>query len=147
MLKKFPPDKINITENGLFFLLQVPTHHSFTFNLWFLYELNHKIHLSKTLRGFPFSILFYFYWSLFFCSTKSMDSLTLKVTLLQNYFLSYSSPWCVINDFFYLKKKCFVLEISRFSCFCEIHKFQILWHHHKHCCIMEFILLLFSFKY
>ena len=27
-------------------------------------------------------------------------------------------------NFFSLKKKCFVLEMSRFLCFCEIHKFQ-----------------------
>ena len=30
--KKFPLYKINVTKNALFFLLQVPTHHSFTFN-------------------------------------------------------------------------------------------------------------------
>ena len=28
--------------------MQGPTHHSFTFNLLFLYELKHKVHLSKT---------------------------------------------------------------------------------------------------
>ena len=41
MLKKFPSDKINSTKNALFFLLQAPTHHSFTFNLRLLDELNH----------------------------------------------------------------------------------------------------------
>ena len=35
------------------------------------------------------------------------------------------------------KKYYFVLEISRFSCFCEIHRFQNLWCHHRHCYIME----------
>ena len=49
MLEKFPSDKINGTINALFFLLQAPTHHSFTFNLPFLYELKHKVHLSKTM--------------------------------------------------------------------------------------------------
>ena len=33
MFKKFPSDKINVTKNALFFLLQALTHHSFTFNL------------------------------------------------------------------------------------------------------------------
>ena len=37
MLKKFPSDKINGTKNALFFLSGALTHHSFTFNLRFLY--------------------------------------------------------------------------------------------------------------
>ena len=49
MLKKFPSDKINHTKNALFFLSRAPTHQSFTFNLRFLYELKHKVHLSKTV--------------------------------------------------------------------------------------------------
>ena len=65
-------------------------------------------------------------------------------TTEQNYFLPESSPWCVIN-FFYVKEKCFVLEISRFLRFCEIHKFQNLWCHHRHCCIMEVKILLYFF--
>ena len=52
---KFPSGKINSTKNALFFLLQARTYHSFTFNLWFLYELKHKIHLSETVHG-----IFYF---------------------------------------------------------------------------------------
>ena len=51
MLKKIPSDKINSTKNALFFLLRAPTHHSFTFNLRFLYELKHKVRLSKTACG------------------------------------------------------------------------------------------------
>ena len=49
MLKKFPSDKINDAKNALLFLSRVPTHHSFTFNLRFLYEMNHKVRLSKTV--------------------------------------------------------------------------------------------------
>ena len=46
-----------------------------------------------------------------------------------------------------MKKKCFVLKISRFLCFYEIHRFQNLWCHHRHCYIMEIILMLtFSFN-
>ena len=51
MLKKIPSDKINGTKNALSFLSQALTHHSFTFNLRFLYELKHKVRLSKTVRG------------------------------------------------------------------------------------------------
>ena len=49
MLQKFPLDKINDTKNPLFFLSRASTHHSLTFNLRFLYELKHKVHLSKTV--------------------------------------------------------------------------------------------------
>ena len=61
MLKKFPSYKINGTKNTLFFLSRAPTHHSCTFNLRFLYELKHKVRLSKTVCGifhFRFRIVF-----------------------------------------------------------------------------------------
>ena len=58
MLKKFPSDKINVTKNA--HPSRAPTHHSFTFNSRLLYELK-------------FYIL-----SFIFCSTESMNSLTLK---------------------------------------------------------------------
>ena len=59
--KEFPSDRINGTKNALFFLSGTPTHHSFTFNLRFLYELKHKVHLSKTVRGiFHYRFLFHF---------------------------------------------------------------------------------------
>ena len=61
MLKKIPSDKINGTKNALFFLSRAPTHHSFTFNLRFLYELKHKVRLSKTVCGnFHFRVRFAF---------------------------------------------------------------------------------------
>ena len=34
-----------------FFLLRAPDHYSFTFNLRFLYALERKVSLSKTVRG------------------------------------------------------------------------------------------------
>ena len=44
-----------------FFLSRAPTHHSFTFNLRFLYELKHKVRLSKTVCGiFHFRFRFVF---------------------------------------------------------------------------------------
>ena len=61
MLKKIPMDKINGTKNALFFLSRTPTHHNFIFDLQFLYELNRKIRLSKTVRGifhFQFGFVF-----------------------------------------------------------------------------------------
>ena len=61
MLKKFPLDKINGTKDALFFLSRAPTHHSFTFNLRYLYELKHKVRLSKTMRRiFHFRLRFVF---------------------------------------------------------------------------------------
>ena len=61
MFKKFPLGKINGRKNALFFLLRAPAHHSFTFNLRFLYELKHKFRLSKTVCGiFHFRFRFVF---------------------------------------------------------------------------------------
>ena len=63
MLKKFPSDKATVTKNALFFLSRAPTHHSFNFNLQFLYELKHMVYLSKKLfaRFSIFdSVLFHF---------------------------------------------------------------------------------------
>ena len=39
------------------------------------------------------------------------------------------------------EKWCFVLKISRFLCFCKMHCSQNLWHHRKHCEIMEITLI------
>ena len=84
MLKKFPSDKINGTKNALFFLSRAPTHHNFTFNLRFLYELKHKVRLSKTvceIFHFHFRLVFIKAYILLFCcccSTKCMDFFTLK---------------------------------------------------------------------
>ena len=61
MLKKIPSDKINDTKNVLFFLLRAPTHHSLTFNFRFLYELKHKVRLSRNVYGiFHFRFRFVF---------------------------------------------------------------------------------------
>ena len=49
MSKNFLSDKINETKNALFFLSRAPTYHSLTFNLQYLYEMKHKIRLSKTV--------------------------------------------------------------------------------------------------
>ena len=61
MLTKFSSDKINATKNALFFLLRGSTHHSFTFDLQFLYKFKHKVRLSKTMCGiFHFRFRFVF---------------------------------------------------------------------------------------
>ena len=61
MLKKIPSNKINSTKNALFLLSRAPAHHSFTFNLRFLYALKHKISLSKIVcRIFHFRLRFLF---------------------------------------------------------------------------------------
>ena len=46
----------------------------FTFSSQFLYELKHKVHLSRCVYG----IYHFFFLSLYFCLIKNMDSLTLK---------------------------------------------------------------------
>ena len=51
MFKKILSNKINGTKNALFFLSWATTFHSFTFNLRFLHELKHKVHLSKSVYG------------------------------------------------------------------------------------------------
>ena len=51
MLKKFSLDKIKDRKNALFFLSEAPTHHSFTFNLRFLYKLRYQVCFSKTVCG------------------------------------------------------------------------------------------------
>ena len=56
--KKIPSEKISNTKNVLLFLARAPTHHSFTFNSQFLYELKHKVNLSKDGCGI-FHIWFY----------------------------------------------------------------------------------------
>ena len=61
MLKKCLSDKLNVTKNALFFLSRAPTHDSFNFTLRFLYELKHKVHLSKSVCGiFHFRFHFVF---------------------------------------------------------------------------------------
>ena len=72
MLKKVPSEKINDTKSALFFLLQDPTHHSFTFNLRFLYELKPKVRLSKTICGiFHFRFCFVFIKNYIFVQQNS----------------------------------------------------------------------------
>ena len=51
MLKKNFFGQRNRTKNPFFFLSRAPTHHSFTFNLRFVYELKHKVRLSKAEYG------------------------------------------------------------------------------------------------
>ena len=49
MIKKIPSDKISGTKTPIF-ISRTPTHHGFTFNLRSLYELKHRVRLSKTVR-------------------------------------------------------------------------------------------------
>ena len=61
MLEKFAFDKMNGTKNTFFFLSRALPHHSFSFNLRFLYEVKHKLPPSKTVCGiFHFRFRFVF---------------------------------------------------------------------------------------
>ena len=60
LLKKFPLGKISGAKIPSFFS-RAPSHHCFSFNLWFLHELKHKVRLSKTVCGiFQFRFRFAF---------------------------------------------------------------------------------------
>ena len=73
MLKKFPSDKINGTKNVIFF-------HTFTFNLRFLFELKHKVHLSKTVcEIFHFRSRFVFIKVCIFVQQNAWTLLTLML--------------------------------------------------------------------
>ena len=56
--------------------------------------------------------------------------------------LRYRTIFCQVYEFFYLKKKCFILEIPRFLCFGEFHRSQNLWHYRRHCYVEEVKLML-----
>ena len=61
IFKKVPSDKINGTKNVLIFLSRALTHHSFILNFRFLYELKHKVRISKAVYGiFHFRFRFVF---------------------------------------------------------------------------------------
>ena len=49
-----------------------------------------------------------------------------------------------MNFFIWRKNNVFVFEIFRFLYFCKIHKFQNLWRRHRHCYIMEVMLIFFN---
>ena len=55
--RKFPSGKTNNIKNTFLFPSGVPTQLSFTFNLWFLYELKRKVRLSETAFG-----IIHFWW-------------------------------------------------------------------------------------
>ena len=55
--RKFPSGKTNNIKNTFLFPSGVPTQLSFTFNLWFLYELKRKVRLSETACG-----IIHFWW-------------------------------------------------------------------------------------
>ena len=61
MLKKVSFRQNKRHKNARFFLSRAPTHQSFNFNLRFLYELKHKVLVSKTVSGiFRFRFHFVF---------------------------------------------------------------------------------------
>ena len=91
MVKKFLSDKRNVTKMHSF---SFASFHSlkYYFQLAFLNELKHKVFSIKPWRvcDFPFSIPFPFDLSLVFCSTESLDSLTLKTSQFLTKFEAHS---------------------------------------------------------
>ena len=80
MLKKFPLDKINATKIFLLILLRAPNHHSFTFNLPFLYELKHKAFLSKIVCEIFFYPFFFVFTKVLFLFNKINGHFDLKIS-------------------------------------------------------------------
>ena len=67
----YTSDRINGTKIAPFFLSQTSTHHSFTFNMRFLYEQKHKICLSKAVCGiFYIRFRFILLKFMFLCNKK-----------------------------------------------------------------------------
>ena len=63
----------------LFFLSRAPAHHSFTFDLQFLYELKHKVYLSETMCGiFHFRFHCVFIKVYIFVQQKAQTLLNIK---------------------------------------------------------------------
>ena len=81
MLKEFSSDKISGTKNALFFISRAPTHHSFTFNLRFFYELKQKVRLSENARGiFHFRLCFVFIEIYIFLFNKMRELFDFKTS-------------------------------------------------------------------
>ena len=82
-------------------------------------ELNQGVNYSQNFHGkhaFPnltYSITFQFMFHKYLIELQNV------------------SPWCVIDVLIYLNKKSFFLKISRFLCFCKIHRSQNLWCRHR----------------
>ena len=85
--------------------------------------------LKSTLRKFlnVWFIKGYFHYKIIFCHKVAHD------VWLMNFLFEEKIILCS-------------QEIYRFLCFGEIHRFQNLWCHHRHCYIMEVMLMLISFE-
>ena len=110
MLKEIPSGKINVTKNALFFSFSISNSSQFYFQFTILTWVEaHDLSLYMSWTRFvslqvrsenaifnfwccfvlsKFCLYSSFYQSLYFCSTKSMDSLTLKC---HNSFQSYNN--------------------------------------------------------
>ena len=77
--------------------------------------LEGHVGLKLTAMIFFEKISSWFSWS----KVGTKWDFSLKMPPLENYFLPWSSPWRVINDFFIWRKNTSFFEMSRFFCFCE----------------------------
>ena len=126
----------------------------FFFLFFFKTKQSHLMSIHQLLKAHPqanlelwsctfsqhVTVLFHLYTSFKFLESFAYCvplSASLKVT-------STTKLFFVIKQRF-MKKKCFVLEISRFLCFFEICRFQNLWHH-KYWYIMQATLMLVCFE-
>ena len=87
MLKRFPSDKTNDTKKALCFLSRAPTHHNFTFNLWFW---STRFVPLKLCVGFSIFDSVSFLLKFIFLFNKMDGFFTLK----QNFFTKFCSQTC-----------------------------------------------------
>ena len=100
MLRKVPSNKINRTKNAFFFFPQALSHYSFIFNLRLLYELKHKVRLSKTAYG-----IFHFWFRFSFIKVYILlldlgFKLQKNVLKLNDICMSWSSPKTDLETYF-----------------------------------------------
>ena len=137
-------------------------------HLFFTKQFNKKTFFLRTEIIFPRTLI-KFGFTLFFLGavwrgkwTKSIRKAKKSSQTFSHYweklekfvkcYLRYKTIFCkkvaldvLLMNFSYLKKKCFVLEIFRFLCFCKIQGFQNMWSHYRHCYKMVVTLMLVYF--
>ena len=79
-------NKINVTKCALFLLSHVPTYHSFTFNLQFLYERKRMVHFSGTVHG-----IFDFWYRLVFLNVHIFVQKKIKNRGIVDAIISFQS--------------------------------------------------------
>ena len=102
---------------------------SFPFITWHTYQLFIDMRGKKSMSGLT-----------------SFSQISLSLLPLKDHFFCFNRAFKVqLIKFFIWRKNC--ISFSRFLCFSWIHKFNSLWRHGIHYCILENMLFSVSFEY